>query len=88
MVPQGKLLGHIVCTVKLKTNLDKIRVITQIEAPQNIKGIKSFLGNVDYYRRFIINFAQISYPLDILTRKGQPFTWTEDHEKAFNELKV
>lgn len=64
MVPLGKLLGHIVCKARLKTNPDKIRVIVQMEPLQNLTGVNSFLGHVGYYRRFIRNFAEVSYLLD------------------------
>lgn len=87
MVPQGKLLGHIVYKAGLKTDPDKVRVIVQMEAPENVTGVKSFLGHVGYYRRFIKIFSQVSYPLDLLMRKGQPFVWAEEQEKAFRELK-
>ena len=33
--------------------------------------VKSFLGHIGYYQRFIKNFAKISYPLDKLTCKGE-----------------
>ena len=49
--------GHIVCKEGLKTDPDKIKVILGMEAPQNVTGIKSFLGHVGYYRQFIKGFA-------------------------------
>lgn len=49
--------------------------------------MKSFLGQVGYYQRFIKNFAQISYPLDNLTEKGESFVWGVEQEEAFKELK-
>lgn len=87
MVPQGKLLGHIVCKVGLKTDPDKIRVIVEMESPIDVIGLKSFLGHIGYYKRFIKNFADISYPLDKLTRKSDPYTWGTSEGEAFEELK-
>lgn len=87
MVPQGKLLGHIVCKAGLKTDPDKVRVIVEMEAPDDVTGVKSFLGHIGYYRRFIKNFAQVSYPLDKLTRRGEPYVWGTAQEEAFQELK-
>lgn len=52
------------------------------------QGVKSFLGHIGYYRRFIKNFSQISYPLDKLTRKGELYTWGTPEGKAFEELKT
>lgn len=73
MVPQGRLLGHIVCKEGLKTDPDKIRVILEMEAPSDVMGVKSFLGHVGYYRRFIKGFAGASLPLEKLTKKGEKF---------------
>lgn len=75
MVPQGKLLGHIVCKEGLKMDPYKVEVIVNMESPMDVTGMKSFLGHVNYYRRFIKSFAQESCPLDKLTRKGELFNW-------------
>lgn len=87
MEPQGKLLGHIVCKEGLKTDPDKVGVIVNMESSVDVTGVKSFLGHVSYLRRFIKSIAQISCPLDKLTRKGEPFKWGTKQEEAFKELK-
>lgn len=45
MVPQGKLLEHIVCKAGLKTNPDKVRLIVEMESPTNVTRGKIFLGS-------------------------------------------
>ena len=45
------------------------------------------MGLADYYRRFIEGFSKIVAPLTLLTRKDQPFTWTDKCEESFQELK-
>ena len=72
MVPQGKLLGHIACKTGLKTDPDKVQVIVEMEAPTNVTRVKSYLRYINYYKRFIDNFAQISHPIDRLTQKEEP----------------
>ena len=37
--------------------------------PRNVKDIRKFLGLVNYYRRFIKDFAQVAKPMNMLTRK-------------------
>ena len=49
--------------------------------------IRSFLGLVDYYRRFIEGFARLSSPIITLTRKNARFNWTDECEIVFQELK-
>ncbi|KAI1006335.1 hypothetical protein K3495_g1881 [Podosphaera aphanis] len=66
---------------------EKIRAITSWEAPTDIKGVRSFLGFANFYRNFIGNFAQITSPLQNLTKKGTPFRWDKDHHESFERLK-
>ena len=41
-----------------------------------------------YYKRFIKNFAKVSYPLDRLTCKGESFRWEKEKDESFEGLKV
>ena len=58
MVPQGKLLGHIVCKEGLKTDPNKVRVILEMPPLTDVIEVKLFLGHIGYYWRFIKNFAK------------------------------
>jgi hypothetical protein len=49
--------------------------------------IRSFLGFVGYYRRFIKGFSKIARPLNKLLQKDQKFNWTNVYERSFWELK-
>lgn len=88
MVPEGKLLSHIVCKAGLKIDPNKVRVIIEMEPPMDVTGVKSFLGHIGYYRKLIKNFTQISYPLHKLTRKGESYVWETTQGEAFEELKT
>jgi len=55
--------------------------------PTNVTEIRSFLGLVEYYRRFIEGFSSIASPLTKLTRKEVRFVWSEEYEASFRELK-
>jgi len=50
--------------------------------------IKSFIGSASYYRRFIKDFSKIAEPLTRLTKKGLPFEWKEEQQKAFDMIKT
>jgi len=52
-------------------------------ATRNVDEMISFMGFVGYYRRFIRNFSQISYPITSLQRKGKKFDWTKEYEANF-----
>ena len=53
-----------------------------------LKQVRSFLGLVGYYRKFIPNFSAISAPLSDLTKNGQPnkIRWEQEQENAFVSL--
>jgi hypothetical protein len=55
--------------------------------PQTVKEVRSFLGLAGYYRRFIENFSKVAKPLTSLLEKGVDFSWTDERQKAFEELK-
>jgi hypothetical protein len=55
--------------------------------PKNLSQVRSFLGLVGFYRRFVKDFSTIAAPLDELTKKGVPFSWGTRQENAFNMLK-
>ncbi|XP_027342684.1 uncharacterized protein LOC113855296 [Abrus precatorius] len=61
--------------------------VLQWERPKTTIEIRSFIGLVGYYWRFIEGFAKIAAPLTQLTRRDQPFVWTKECEQSFNELK-
>eukprot|EP00253_Pinus_taeda_P003285 PITA_03285 len=64
-----------------------IRTIMEWVAPRNVDEVRSFMGLVGYYRRFIRNFSLITYPITSLQRKDKKFEWTEECEASFEQLK-
>ena len=62
-------------------------VVMRWERPKSVFEIRSFLGLVGYYRRFIENFSRIACPMTRLTRKGVSFDWNDNCEESFQELK-
>lgn len=80
-------LGHIVDKQGVRPDPSKTEAVANYPTPKNISEIRSFLGLASYYRRFIPNFAKISFPLVLLLKKNQPFIWNEEQTKAFNQLR-
>ena len=65
----------------------KIEAVINWETPKTPTKIRSFLGLVGYYRRFIQNFSKIAVPLTKLTRKSEPYVWGEAQQSAFDQLR-
>ena len=83
-----KFLGHVVSAEGVIVDPGKIEAVLNWERPQSVTEIRSFLGLADYYRRFIKGFSQIAMPLTNLTKKNQPYVWSEECEAAFQDLKT
>lgn len=80
-------LGHVVSKGGIAVDPEKIRAIMEWVAPKNVDEVGSFMVLARYYRRFIKNFAWISYPTTSLQRKGKKFEWTEECDTSFEKLK-
>jgi hypothetical protein len=80
-------LGHVISKGGIAMDPGKVKDARDWVVPQTVKEIRSFLGLAGYYRRFIENFSKIAKPLTSLLEKGVDFSWTDERQKAFEELK-
>ncbi|GJR15915.1 reverse transcriptase domain-containing protein [Tanacetum coccineum] len=87
MIKEGIVLGHKVFGAGLEVDKAKIDVISKLPPPTNVKGIKSFLKHVNFYRHFIKDFSKITRPLTKLLEKDSPLEFNDECHKAFNSLK-
>ena len=65
----------------------KVEKVKNYPVPKSVAAVRSFLGLVSYYRKFILDFASIAAPLTDLTKKDQRFLWAESCQSAFDKLK-
>jgi len=82
-----QFLGHVISAQGIAVDPMKVDAVVKWESPKSTTKITSFMGLASYYRRFIEGFSKIVAPLTHLTRKDQPFTWTDKCEESFQELK-
>eukprot|EP00833_Pecoramyces_ruminatium_P016401 jgi/Orpsp1_1/1190433/evm.model.d7180000078941.1 len=87
MKTEVDVLGHRLTNQGLKPQLSKIEAIRNWLPPSNVHELRSFLGAVGYYRNFISQYAQVSFPLCNLLKKGVTYKWTELHQQSFQTLK-
>ena len=59
----------------------------QHSPPTNVQDLRSFLGLLNYYGKFIRNLSSILHPLNGLLRANQKQRWTDECTKAFEEAK-
>ena len=60
-------LGHIITTEGVKVDPKKVKAVSDWKQPTNMMEVRSFLGLVVYYRRFIEGFLKIARPMTTLT---------------------
>ena len=87
MVREGIVLGHLVSIKGLEVDKAKVEVIRDLALPKSIRELRSFLGHVGFYRRFIQDFAKVSKPLTSLLWKEKDFIIEEEGKHTFMQLK-
>jgi hypothetical protein len=87
-VSRTKYLGFYVSTDGIEVDPEKTETIRNWERPTTVRGVQSFLGFCNFYRKFILNYGRVARPLTALTRKENPFLWTPSCQEAFLELKA
>ncbi|GJU46383.1 putative nucleotidyltransferase, ribonuclease H [Tanacetum coccineum] len=87
MVKEGIVLGHKISKSGIEVDHAKIDVIAKLPYPTNVKGVRSFLGHAEFYRRFIKDFSKIARPVTQLLIKDSKFTFSNECMQAFDILK-
>ena len=75
-------LGLVVNDQGLHASTEKIEAVLRAPQPRNVKELRSFLGMMNYYRKFIPNLATILKPLTLLR-----WFWRAEQARAFKEAK-
>ena len=81
------LIGHFIDEKKLHTSPRKVKAIQEVPTPHNQQELRSFLGLLQYYSKFIANLATILHPLNELLKKGTSWRWSKNCAQAFKEAK-
>jgi len=86
-VSAGKLLGFLVSHRGIEANPAKIKAIEAMRPPARIKDVQKLTECLAALSHFISRLAEKALPIFKLLRGFDPFTWTEEAEQAFQELK-
>ena len=72
---------------KMKPLKSRIDAILKVKPPTTIKECRSFCGMVNYMSIFLPSLQEKLVPIYFITRKGVPFHWAEEQQKAFDSIK-
>ena len=86
-VTKTKFLGFIISTKGIEVNPEKIAIIQDWRYAANVRGVQSFLGFCNFYRRFIAGYSRICRPLTALTGKDVPFVFEKKQKDAWEALR-
>ena len=84
--PSVERLGHVIDSSGLHKAPSKVKAVA--EAPQNISQLRSFLGLLTYYPKFVPNLTNMLKPLHELLNKTKQWKWTDRCEEAFKKVKT
>ncbi|XP_070015437.1 putative mitochondrial protein AtMg00860 [Nicotiana tabacum] len=84
---RGHCFGPQISKQGIEVDRAKIKITSKLPPPTSVKGVQSFLGHADFYRRFIKDFSKITNPMRKLLEKDANFIFDEKCLKAFEELK-
>uniref|UniRef100_A0A0A9XPD5 RNA-directed DNA polymerase n=2 Tax=Lygus hesperus TaxID=30085 RepID=A0A0A9XPD5_LYGHE len=80
-------LGHKIDENGLHKTTDKIAAIQNAKPPKDISELRSFLGVVNYYSRFIPSAAELLHKFYELLKKGVEFKWNDNLQRDFERIK-
>ena len=87
LLPSVDYLDHTICAEGLHTSDGKVSGIVEVPAPRNVAELRSFLGLVNYYSKFLPDLATTLSPLYALLQKAKPWSWGQNEEDAFQQVK-
>ena len=80
-------IGHLLTSDGVRADPSKVEAILNMKAPGDVTGVRQIMGTVNYLAKFLPQLSEISEPLRQLTRKGQPFKWSHEHDTALEKVK-
>ncbi|GJW11380.1 reverse transcriptase domain-containing protein [Tanacetum coccineum] len=82
-------LSHLDMMLKCGIEVDRaeVDVIAKLPPPTTVNGIRSLLGHVGFYRRFIQDFSKIAWPMTHLLEKHTHFFFSPECQSSFEILK-
>ncbi len=87
MLPSVEHLGHVISEKGIQPTDKKVQAIHAAPIPTNQSQLKSFLGLINYYCKFLPNFSHTLAPLYRLLQTKVPWCWKEEQQKAFDTAK-
>ena len=87
MVKNVEYLGHVIDAEGLHPLPGKVEAVQNAPSPQDVSQLRSYLGLLTYYSKFLPKLSTVVAPLNQLLSASNPWKWTEVEERAFQASK-
>ena len=85
--PSVEYLGYQIDSSGVHTTTKKVEAILNAPRPCNVQQLRSFLGLLHYYGKFMSNPSSLLHPLNQLLKSHSPWKWSQQCDKAFQQAK-
>ncbi len=82
-----KFLDYVIQSEQIEKNSKKTNAVRNWPSPKQVKEVQAFLRLMNYYWKFVPNYAKIAEPLTQLTHKNKKWHWDKKQKNAFHTLK-
>jgi hypothetical protein len=86
-VPTEQLLGYLISERGIEGNPEKIQAIINMQPPKTLRHVQQLTGRLAVLSRFISKLGKKALPFYRLFQKMDNFTWTEEAQATFDDLK-
>lgn len=86
-VKTEKFLGFMMTERGIEPNSEKVRAITEMQPPRSVKDVKKLTGRLATLSCFLSKLDEKSLSFFQILKKAKAFTWTDEYQRAFEDLK-
>lgn len=85
---EGKIKGNIISKEGIRIDPNRVESIMKIDPPRNKKEVHSFIGRINFLKRFIPNMAKILRAITNMLKKDIKIKWNNEAYKSFSEVNL
>ena len=76
-------MGHIVSKEGIRIDFETVKANQQLSLPMSKLGVRSFFGQINFTRRFVLDFSEITKPIVDMMKGNTNFKWTKEGRASF-----
>ncbi|XP_062704594.1 uncharacterized protein K02A2.6-like [Aedes albopictus] len=80
-------LGQIMDGDGIRPDPDKTSAIATMPPPKDVSSLRSYLGAVNYYAKYVPEMRKLRFPMDQLLKSGAKWNWSEECQRSFNRFR-